>query len=851
VNTQLKLAWRYLRGRGLRSLLTTLAVVFGVMLIFGLNGIMPTMISTFTRSMLSTAGKIDLSVTSAFNQPFPLAILDKVERVSGIAVATPEVQRMVPVPPDTSIPLAQRVAQINVIGVDPATVGKVRDFPVAQGRALAAGDGDVTVLSSDLASQLHVTVGDEITLPSSVGTVRLRVIGLLSSATLPGQEQIFVPLSSAQRMFAFGERINAVEASFREGVDRTAVERAVQSAVGSDYTIGGLSTNSSLLASIGVAVYAFNMFGVFALATAGFIILNSFRTVVSERRRDVGMLRAVGAKRGTIIGMFLIEAVFQGAIGTGLGIAAGWAMAASLMAAMAPVMERVVHIHMAGLVFEPATWIEAIVLGVGVTVAAALIPAMSAGRVTPMEAMRPQLGEVYERRIGTRAWIGTGIIVLSVFCLATRDAGLVGLGAVVFLIGIAMVAPAVVNPIADAFGSVIELVFAREGAIARSNLQRNPGRSAITVTAVMLGLASIIAMLSVITSIFAGFYSYIDKSLSADYMFIPQSIILSQGNVGAGPRLMDEVKHTAGIGPVSSLRISQGKVTYETAGVKTTSDVQVVGIDPKVYPLVANFEWNTPSTDQAYGQLASGRWVIANGIYASQHQLVIGQALAIETPNGPRTYHVAGIGNDYLNAKLATIYTSQDNLAADFNATADLLIFANRTPDADPAALRARLDAIAADFPAFKLYESAQWKSEQISTFDQTIVIFYSLMAALALPSLLALVNTLAISVLARTREIGMLRAVGSTRRQIRRMVMAESLLLSIIGIAFGVVSGVWLGYALVKAMGAVGWVMPYFFPWDGIIATIVIGLVFGMFAAVIPARSASRLDVVEALHFE
>lgn len=843
MNTQFKLAWRYLRGRGLRSLLTTLAVVFGVMLIFGLNGIMPTMISAFTRSLLSTAGKIDLSVTSAYNQPFALNVLNTVERVPGIAVATPEIQRIAPVPVDTSIPLADRVAQLNVIGVDPRTVGKVREFPIVSGRGLMAGDGDVAVLSSDLADQLNLKVGGTLTLPSSIGTARLTVIGLLSSATLPGQEQIFVPLQTAQRMFAFGSRINAVEAAFGEGVNRDSVEQAVKQAVGRDYTIGGLSTNSSLLASLQVSVYAFNMFGIFALATAGFIILNSFRTVVAERRRDVGMLRAIGAKRGTIVGMFLVESLFQGAFGTALGIAAGWGMAASLFAFMAPIFQSMVHIRLGGLVFTPATWAEAIFLGIGVTVAAAIIPALSAGRVTPMEAMRPQLGEVYERRVGRRAWIGAGLIVLSVFCLATRDSSLVGLGAVIFLVGIAMVAPAVVNPIADAFGQVVELIFAREGAIARSNLQRNPGRSAITVTAVMLGLASIIAMLTVVTSIFAGFYGYIDKSLSADYMFIPQSIILGQGNVGAGPRLVEEVKHVNGMGPVSSLRLAMGKVDG--------GDVQIIGIDPKTYPLVANFEWNTPSTDQAYTQLEGGRWVIANGIYAAQHKLTLGQALLIETPNGPRTYHLAGVGNDYLNAKLSTIYTSQANLARDFNATSDLLIMANRLPAADPDAVKARLDSIAVDYPAFKLYESSQWRTEQLNTFSQTIVIFYSLMAALALPSLLALVNTLAISVLARTREIGMLRAVGSTRRQIRRMVMAESLLLSIIGIVFGIVAGLWLGYALVRAMSAVGWVMPYFFPWGGIAATIVIGLLFGMMAALIPARSAAKLDVVEALHFE
>jgi putative ABC transport system permease protein len=176
---------------------------------------------------------------------------------------------------------------------------------------------------------------------------------------------------------------------------------------------------------------------------------------------------------------------------------------------------------------------------------------------------------------------------------------------------------------------------------------------------------------------------------------------------------------------------------------------------------------------------------------------------------------------------------------------------ANRTAGADPDATKARMQRVVADYPAFRLYESQSWLAEQMKTFNSTIGIFDVLVAALALPSLLALVNTLAISVLARTREIGMLRAVGATRRQIRRMVMAESLLLSVIGTVFGAIAGLWLGYALVVAMGAVGWQMPYAFPWSGLLATVVVGIVFGVLAAIGPARSAAKLDVVAALHQE
>jgi putative ABC transport system permease protein len=450
---------------------------------------------------------------------------------------------------------------------------------------------------------------------------------------------------------------------------------------------------------------------------------------------------------------------------------------------------------------------------------------------------------VYSRKVGKSAWVGVGVLVASLFGLTTGSPSLIGLGSVLFLVGIALVAPAVVNPVADFASRPLAAIFDREGALARSNLQRNPGRSAVTVTAMMLGLASIVAMISVVTSIFSGFTSYLDKSLSADYLIIPQSIILSQGNVAAGPQLAQEVRATGGVGAVSTLRLAKAEVDG--------GQVQVIGIDPDSYLQVASFDWNAGSGDPAVTSLGSGRWVIANGIYAAQHNLVLGQAITLDTPNGAKVYHLAGIGNDYLNAKLSTLYTSQENLSRDFNVTTDLLLMANRSVAADPGATKTRLTKVIADYPAFRLYESEDWRAQQMATFNSTIVVFDVLVAALALPSLLALMNTLAISVLARTREIGMLRAVGATRRQIKRMVFAESLLLSVIGTAFGALAGLWLGYALVSAMSAVGWQLPYSFPWAGLAATVVVGIVFGVLAALGPARSASRLDVVTALHQE
>lgn len=835
----LTLAWRYLFGRGARSLLTTVAVALGVMLTFGLNGISPAMEAAFTRNLLSSAGAVDVSVADASGQPFAADVADRVARTPGVAAVSPELQRTVILPAGG----VGSVDQLTLVGVDPVLAPGVRDLTVDAGRGLAAGDRAVVLVTADLAGRLGLTVGDTLAVPSATGSTTLRLIGLLAGSGIPGEDQAFIPLAQAQQLFSLSGRITAVQARATDGADRVALEAAVADELGADFTVGGLSANTSLLASLQVANLTFLMFSLFALATAGFIILNSFRTVVAQRRRDIGMLRAIGARRRTVLGLFLAESLLQGIVGTGLGLLLGWGMAAGFLAAISRSVATMIHLQLTGPLFTVQTWVSSILLGVGVTVAAALVPARAAARVSPLEAMRPPVAEVSGHRLGVSTWIGVGALVVATFGLFSRATGLVGFGSVLFLIGIALVASALVVPAARWLSPLLALRYPREGPIAAGNLQRNPGRSGVTVTVVMLGLAAIVAMVTVVNSITVGFIGYLDRSMSANYLIVPQSIVLSQGNVAAGPELARRVADVPGVSAVTTLRLAQARA----AG----GDVQVIGIDPASYLKVGDFDWNTGSSDQAVSQLHSGRWVIANGVYAAAHQLVLGQQISLDTPNGTRSYLLAGIGNDYLNAKLATLYTSQANLARDFNITADLMVMANQDASADPVQVQAALQRVTDAYPAFTLYQSSTWKADQLTIFNASMIFFDVLIAALALPSLLALINTMAISVLARTREIGMLRAVGATRRQIRQMITAESVLLSVIGTILGVGAGLWLGFAMVLAMGAVGWQMPFSFPWSGIAVAVVVGLVFGVLAARGPARNAARLKVVAALHQE
>jgi len=460
-----------------------------------------------------------------------------------------------------------------------------------------------------------------------------------------------------------------------------------------------------------------------------------------------------------------------------------------------------------------------------------------------LEALRPQVESVTLKTIGKRVILGAIIIALALGSLISGDVGLGSLGVILFLAGLVLVGPALVHPISEMFGRLLAVIFAREGHIARGNLVRQPGRASITASALMIGLAIVVAMAGVANSLSAGFREYADKSLGTDYVVMPQSLVLGSGNVGASPQLAQALRDTPGIAEVTTLRMSPAKIQG--------LDVQVIGIDPVTYPRMAGLSFSAGDERTAYAEMMSGRALVINGVFAAQSGLKVGQDVVLQSPEGPQVYRVVGIGMDILSAKLATAYISQGNLERDFHETADLLILADEAEGADSAAVQAAVQKLVDNYPAFTLFVGEEWLKSMMQTIDAAIGLMYLLVAVVAIPSLIALVNTLAINVIERTREIGVLRAVGAARGQVQRMVLAESLLLAAIGVAFGLLSGLYLGYVMFGAISVTGFELPYRFPYAGILVAIAVGLLLGVAAAPLPARQAARLDIISALHYE
>jgi len=850
MNLQLTLAIRYLYGRKLRTALTTLAVIFGVMLIFGMNTVLPTMMSALQANIQGVEGESDFTIISLTGDSFPADSADSLPNIDGVRAVASSLEKNINLPADfvdqdPAIP--DRIIAVTLMGISPEETRSVRVFSILEGRYLQDSDTNATVITQTLADAYGVQVGDSIRLPSISGVTELSVVGLLPATIESNNEEVFVNLPQAQQMTGDIDRINTILVnveSFAGQERRAEIQTAIESALGPGFKTGSLIAGEEMFATMEIAKIALNVFGALALFMGGFIIFNTFRTVVTERRRDIGMLRALGATRRTIIGAILAEGFLQGLFGSVVGLFLGYLMAFGVIQVAQGPISAFLNVRLGLPAFQLDLVIVSILLGVWVTMLAGLIPAFTASRVPPLEALRPTVAEMeFNKHTGFSFWVGITFMVLTVIAILYGDANFILPSGILFLIGLVLVAPALIRPFARMFGWVIAISTRRQGIgdLARSNLTRQPSRVAVTASTSLLSLAVIVAAGGLVTSMKGTILDMVEYSLGSDFVFVPPSVGLWGSNMGATPQLADDLRAVEGVETVSTLRSAASLVKGQM--------VSVLGIEPDAFEKVSGVIFMDGSRS-AYTEIDSERALIANSVFLMGTGLKVGDTVELESAAGKVPYKIAAEATDLLNAKIATVYISQANLQADFGVTDDVFLQVDLREDADRAAAGAGIKALAANYPQFKAISGTDYFGSLVAQFGAAFSAVYILFAILAFPSLIAMLNTLTISIIERTREIGMIRAVGGTRKQVRNMVVAESLLLAAIGAAFGIVGGICLGFVLVTAVEMV-FPMGYTFPFSGILAAAVIGLLFGLLASLIPASQAARLQIIQALRYE
>jgi putative ABC transport system permease protein len=847
----LTLALRYLSGRKLRTVLTTLAIVFGVLVIYGMNSMLPAVIQAFQANAMAAANAYDASITSKTGDAFNEDSFARVAAVPGVRAASELLERPISLPQDyfdgdPNIP--DRVTAVTVMGVRPETARTTTAFVLEDGRFLKSNDAQSAVITESLAETAGLQVGDVLRLPATTGATDLTVVGLLPQRLMPGNEEVFVTLPEAQRIFMMPGQINTIRANF-DTLDTTArrkIEQDIQAAMGNNFTIGVLQQNAEIMSNMYIAQTVFNLLGALGLLMGAFIIFNTFRTIVAERRRDIGMLRALGAERGTIMWMILIEGVIQGIAGTAAGLLFGALFARLTIAAITPILRQFINIQIPPVGLQPGLVAVSVLAGVGITLLAGLLPARAASRVSPLEALRPPVGRLSLRRMaGWAFWAGLGMVILAALALFSGSLALVGAGSLLFVTGLLLISPTLVDPIARLFGALLARLFARDGtaALAHSNLARQPGRAAITASTTMIALAILIMAASIISSVQLSFSHMLRESLRSDYLIIPPSVTTWSMNTGAAPALADTLRTVNGVDVVSTLRFASTQIRDIPVG--------MLGISPRDYQKTSGLTFQEGDPETAFRAMEAERGVIVNGLLATKSGLRIGDTLTALTANGEVSYTVVGIAMDYLNAKTTTGYISQENISTDFGSREDVFFQINLAAGANRTAVEAAFREALRPYPQFKLIAGQAYLDQNLALFNSMFAGMIALVFFLAIPSLIALVNTLAIGVIERRREIGMLRAVGATRRQIGLIILAEALILAAIGTAFGMLSGLYLGYTTVSAISLAGMSIDYVFPAAGMILGIASGLLFGVLAAVIPARQAAGMQIVAALRYE
>jgi putative ABC transport system permease protein len=848
----LPLAWSYIKGRPIRSIMTILSIVIGVMMMFGLNGMAPAFQEIFVSSTQSMAlSNVDLYVTRRDGGFFRQEYEANIAALTGVEGTASLIARTVAAPPDHYTTADDRpINTIQVFGVDTSNTDDTFNIVTAAGRRLAAGrllrpgDGQVVLISEIFAEGLGIGVGERVRLPGAGGWMNFEVVGMLADpGIMLGTQQVFMPIPAAQDLLNTPNRVNTIMGRYAEGVDAAAIEAALQSMFGRGYEFSPLEGGSDIWAALmEFATVIFTMFGLLALAMAGMIMFNTFRTSVVERKRDIGMLRAVGARRNIVMRVILVEGLILAVFGTVVGMLLGVAFGYGAKAALSAVFENLMGRPLSDPQFTLMAFLVSILFGLGIPLLSVLVPARGASRITPLEAMRPATVEQEAALKRSRLVVGLVLLGLGLAGLLSGIFPLMALGSILFLIALGLLGPMLIRPVTKTFSRMLNLVFGQEGGIAAGNIARQPRRASITASSLMVGLAILIGLGGMLASTYGGALRFLEANFRSDYI-IMSSLVVTNDTVGAGPELAETVKRIPGVRELTNLR--QIDVTDENG-----LGIRLVGIDPPSFQRVSGLSF-LEGDESAYAGMQTGKTAIVNGRFASQYGTKIGDQITLDGDHGPVTVAVAAIGLDYINLKLPTVYIDQTALTREYGVRNDVFLMVNRESDADLEQLEADLQAAAAAYPGFGIISRQQLWESQKQLADGATVGVNIMLSLLAAPALIGLGNALGINVIERTREIGMLRAVGAKRRQIRRMVIAESLLLCLMGIALGVISGIMLSFVMTGVLEFAGMRIPYNFPGVGVLTAIAAGLIFGILAALIPARRASNLEIVAALAYE
>lgn len=846
-----------------RLLSTSLAIVLAVAFVTGTLVYGDTLERSFSDLFGEVGAGIDVQVagqqafestfTPAASGPAPVPddVVEAVAAVDGVAAVEATYTGTAQLLGPDGEPLGGQGPPTT--GVDAPTVAALSTVEVRAGRfPEAAGEIALDAASAEAAG---FAVGDE---------MRVAVNGPVEAQTLvgtfgfPGRDDVagatVTMFDDATARELYGQDGAAtVDVLAAEGVEREELRDRVAAAVGADYTVlTGEEAAEQAAAQIGeflgFITTALLVFAGVSLVVAAFLIFNTFTIVVAQRTRELALLRAIGAGRGQVLATVLVEALVVGVVGSALGLLVGIGVALGLRELLAAFG---LDLPSGDLVVAARTPIAAMVVGPLVTVVAALVPALRATRVAPLAALRDVTAPAAPRAGWVRLGLGVLLLALGSAGLAlglVGNGGLaaVGAGALGVLLGVAVLSALAVRPVARVLGAPVAAARGMAGTLARENTVRNPRRTAATAAALMIGLGLVSFVLILSASLQASVDKIVDERFRADFTVQPRDF------VGFPSSVAEELAGVEGVGTVTTERVT----TVGVDGVARTA----AAIDPARYGEAIALD----VTEGDLAGLADGQ-VALDGDLAADLGVGVGDVvpLALVDPDEERNRTVAAVydlATTGSNTQVLLARQGLEEAEAEAGAGAGVAVggrgaldsvgYVLLAPGVDADTVRGDLEAVLADYPSARLADAADLREEVRSQTDQLLGLVTALLLLSVVIALFGITNTLALSVLERTRELGLLRAVGMSRSQTRVMVRWEAVMVSLLGAVLGLVVGVFFGVVFTEALEGLG-LSELALPTGSLAVAVVLAGLAGVVAAVLPARRASRVDVLRALAVE
>ena len=844
------ITWPYVRRHRLRTVLTTIGIVLGVAVFVGMHTANQSVLFAFYKTIDRIAGKAELQITAG-EGGFPESVLEQVQAMPEVKVAVPVIEA----PVDTTL---KGEGNLLILAVDMTGDRSLRDYDLESGEEAVVDDPlvflaqpDSLIVTREFAERNGIRIGTKVPMRTMDGEKQFTVRGIMKSGGLTqafGGNLAVMDIYAAQMVFGRGRTFDRVDLALDEGVALSDGRAAIEQRLGPGFQVEPPSSRGQQIDSV-LRVYSFtaNINSAFALFIGMFIIYNAFSIAVAQRRREIGILRALGASRGQIRTLFLVESGLSGLVGSVLGLGFGVLLSrglalyiSGLIAGVYGIAERTTEIAT-----EPRLMLFGLLMGVATSIVAGFIPARNASRVDPIQALqkgRYQVLSAGENRIRRIAALVLGGASAALLVFAGRSMGLFYSGFAMAVLALLLLSPTGALWLTRALRPVLRRLRPVEGALAADSLIQAPRRTSATVTALMLSLALVVTLGGIAKASYDSIMDWTTTALNPD-LFVTASQSLTEKNFRFPPAIGDELAKIEGIDEVQ--RVRSHRINYKG------TPVMIVAVEAKSMGDRARRP-PVEGPPEMYEMAAEGKGVILSDNFAALRGLHYGDSIELATPTGTHKVPIVGLVVDWSDQQGAILMDRASYVRWWGDDTVNVFrIYVKK--GVPPMDVRARIVERFAGTQRVFVLTNREVRSWIAALTEQWMGLAYAQIAIAVLVAILGIVNTLTVSIIDRRRELGVLQAVGGLRNQIRHTIWMEALTIGVVGLVMGfAVGAVTLHYVLEMSQRDItGMSLPYTFPWAiaGLLVPLILGSAF--VASLWPAESAVRGSLVEALEYE